>query len=84
MVVLESVGPNFHQCAIHRATSRASIQPNDGTLSVCDMTVLEMPEEQVAVDVRIDLDMSRVGALEKANNFEAIQLRRDLPSMHLQ
>ena len=48
------------------------------------MTVLEMPEEQVAVDVRIDLDMSRVGALEKANNFEAIQLRRDLPSMHLQ
>lgn len=43
-----------------------------------------MPEEQVAVDVRIDLDMSRVGALEQAHKFEAIQFRMDLPSMHLQ
>lgn len=65
MVVLESVGPNFHQCAIHRATSRTPIQPNDSALAVCDVTVLEMPEEQVAVGVGIDLDMSRVGALEK-------------------
>lgn len=84
VVVLESVGPNFHQCTIHGATTWATIQPNDSALPVCDMAVLEMPKEEVAVDVGIDLDMSRVVALENAHTSEQMRSPRDSPSMHLQ
>jgi hypothetical protein len=70
MVVLEPIRPNFHQCTIHGATSWATIQPNDSALPVRDVTILEMPEEQVAVGVGIDLDVSRIAALGKSRKFK--------------
>jgi len=45
LVVFESVGANLHQCTIHGATPGPTIQPNNGSLSVRNMLVLEMPEE---------------------------------------
>lgn len=45
MVILEPIRTNLHQCTIHRTTSRTTVQPNDGPLSVCDMTVPVMPKE---------------------------------------
>jgi hypothetical protein len=38
----------------------STIQPNDSALPVRDVTILEMPEEQVAVGVGIDLDAYRL------------------------
>lgn len=57
LVVLQSIRANLHQRAIHRATPRASIQPDDGALTIGDMTVLEMPEEKVPVVLRIYLNV---------------------------
>ena len=57
MVVLQAIRADFHQRAVHRATARASIQPDDGALAIGDMTVLEMPEEKVPVVLRIYLNV---------------------------
>lgn len=58
LVILESVRPNLHQRAIHRAASGSSIQPNNGPLAVRDVAVLEVPEEQVTVGLRVDFNVA--------------------------
>lgn len=44
-IVLNAVWPNLHQCAVFRAASRSTIQPDDSSLPVRNMFVLEMPEK---------------------------------------
>jgi len=58
MVVFESVGANFHQCAILRATPRTAVQPDHRPLLVGDVLVLEVPEKDVAVVLGGDLDVA--------------------------
>lgn len=58
VVILKTVGSNFHQRAVHRAASWATIQPDYGPLSVRDMAVLEVPEEQIAVRFGVDFDVT--------------------------
>jgi hypothetical protein len=59
VVVLESVWANLHQGTVHGTASRPTIQPDHCALSVCNMSVLVMPEEEVAVGLRVDLDVSK-------------------------
>ena len=58
LVVLEPVGADFHQGAIHRAAPGTTIQPDDRPLFVRDVLVLEMPKEEVAVMCGCDFDMA--------------------------
>lgn len=58
VVIFESVGANLHQRTVHRAATGPTVQPNDSPLSVRDMSVLEMPEEKVAIALWIDLDVA--------------------------
>ena len=45
VLVLQPVGANFHQCAILGTATGTTVQPDDGSLFVGDMFVLEVPEE---------------------------------------
>jgi hypothetical protein len=58
LFVFESVGANLHQRTIHRAASGPTIQPNDGSLPIRNMLVLEVPEEEVAVARGVYFDVS--------------------------
>ena len=53
-----SVGTDLHQSAIHTTASGAAIKPDDGSLSVGDVAVLVVPEEQVSVMLIVDLNVS--------------------------
>ena len=49
-----------HHRAVHATATRASIQPDNGSLAVRNVSVLVEPEEHVAVVFRCDLYMSSV------------------------
>jgi hypothetical protein len=61
----DPVGTNLHHCAIHRTASRTSIEPQDCALLVCNVAVLVVPEEEVAVVFGRDLDMSARDACQR-------------------
>lgn len=52
-----SVRSNLHQGAIHRAATGSTIQPDDSSLPIADMSILIMPEEDVAVVFRSDFNV---------------------------
>ncbi len=58
VLVLEPVGPNFHQGAILGAAPRAAVEPDDRPLPVGDVFVLEVPEEEVTVCFGGDFDVA--------------------------
>lgn len=58
MIILQPIGSHLHQRAIHRATTRTAVQPNNGPLSIRDMTVLIMPKEQITIVLGVHLDVS--------------------------
>lgn len=58
LVTLDSVRTNLHQGAIFGAAARSTIQPYNGSLAVRNVVVLEVPEEQVAMNVWGDLDVT--------------------------
>jgi hypothetical protein len=88
LVILESVRSNLHQCAIHGAASGSSIQPNNSALTVRDVAVLEVPEEQVTVGLGADFDMTGQdvrNALWSISNIPPFHIfPNHSPSMHLQ
>lgn len=88
LIVLEAVWPNFHQRAVHRTAPGSTIQPEHGPLFIRNVTVLIMPEEQVTVRVRVDLDVPvrHFGLAAGPSPFSAdrILVYHNLPSMHLQ
>lgn len=59
VIVLESVWTNLHQSTVHGTASWSTIQPDNRALSVRDMPVLVMPEEEVAVGLRVDFNVSK-------------------------
>ena len=59
-IFLHSIRSNLHHRAVHATATRASIQPDNGSLAVRDVSVLVEPEEHVAVVFRCDLYMSSV------------------------
>lgn len=84
--VFEPVWPNFHQASIFRTTTWASVQPDNRALSVCNMLVLVVPEEQVSIVLRCDFDVAREGdrSVSKARGIQQPQSESAyLPSMHL-
>lgn len=58
LVILESVRADLHQCAVHGAAPRATVQPDEGSLAIGDVTILEMPEEKITVGFRVHLYMT--------------------------
>lgn len=58
MIVLQPVGTNFHERPIHAAAPRAAVEPYYCPLSVRDVLVLEVPEEQIPVIRSVDFDVS--------------------------
>lgn len=58
IIVLESIRSHLHQCAVHGAASRSTVQPDDSPLAVGDMTILKMPEKEIAVVFRVHLYMT--------------------------
>lgn len=59
-IFIHSVRSNFHHRAVHATATRSSIQPDNGSLAVRDVSVLVEPEEHVAVVLRRDLYVSSV------------------------
>jgi hypothetical protein len=49
---------NLHQCSILGRATWSSIKPDDSTLSVRNMPVLEMPEEDVAIVLGGDFNVT--------------------------
>lgn len=58
VLVLDSIGANLHHRAVLGTATRPTIYPDDGTLLVGDMLVLEVPEEEVSVVFGCDLDVA--------------------------
>ena len=59
-IFIDPVRPNLHQRTIHTAATRPAVEPNDGALSVRNVSVLEEPEEEVAMVLRGDFDVAGV------------------------
>lgn len=57
LIVLHSVGANFHEGAVLGAASRAAVQPDDCPLLVRNVLVLVVPKEEVAVVFGGDFDV---------------------------
>jgi hypothetical protein len=57
-VVEQAIWSNLHQRAIFGATAGPAVKPNNGALLVCDVLVLEVPEEEVAIVLGRDGDVS--------------------------
>lgn len=77
---LHAVGPDLHHGAVFGTAAWPAVKPDYGALPVRDVTVLEVPEEEVGVCGVVDFD-EPVGRL-------AVELERKwrlgLPSVHLQ
>jgi hypothetical protein len=56
--VLDTIRAYLHQCTILGAAPGAAVEPDDGSLSVRDMLIFEMPEEEIAIVLRGDLDVT--------------------------
>lgn len=57
VIALYAVRSYLHQCTILRAAAWAAVQPDYCSLTIRDMLVLEMPEEEISIVLRVDLDM---------------------------
>jgi hypothetical protein len=53
-----SVWSNLHHCAVHRGAAGPAIQPQYCPLSVRNVAVLVVPEEEIAVVLCINFDVS--------------------------
>ena len=49
VVIAQPVRPHLHQGSVHGAAAGAAIEPDHGTLAVRNVTILKMPEEEMAV-----------------------------------
>lgn len=54
VLILYPVRANFHQRPVHAATARSAVEPYHSPLSLRNVLVLEVPEEEVTVVVRVD------------------------------
>lgn len=59
VLVFEPVRANFHQATILGTTSGTSVQPDNRALSICNVLVLVVPEEQVSIVLGCDFDVAR-------------------------
>lgn len=59
VVLCNSVRPNLHQGAILGTTSWPTVEPYDSSLPVRNVVVLKVPEKQVAIGFRSDLDVTK-------------------------
>lgn len=55
--ILQPVRSNLHHGTVLGAAAGATIQPDDGSLTVGDVLVLKMPKEEVAIVFWSDLDV---------------------------
>jgi len=82
-VVLHPVRSYLHQSSIHRTASRSSIHPYDGTVAVCKMSVLKVPEEQVSIMLRDDFDVP-IQDVRRQPLFWVHRLAHGLPCVHIE
>ena len=57
-VVVDAVRADLHQGAVLGTAAGPAVEPDDGSLFVGDVLVLEVPEEEVAVGLGCDFDVS--------------------------
>lgn len=77
-----SIRADLHESAVLGTAAGAAIEPNDGSLPIGDVVVLEMPEEQVAVGLWCDFDVA-IGKTRVSRQDPTRRKSRSLPSMHL-
>jgi hypothetical protein len=58
LVILEPVGAHLHQGAVHRAAAGPAVEPYHQPLPVGDVPVVEEPEEEMAIMLVVDLDVT--------------------------
>ncbi len=58
MVIFESIWTDLHQRPVHGTASRSTVQPDDRALTVGDVSILIVPEEEMTVMFGIHLDMT--------------------------
>lgn len=88
VVVFQSIGADLHQSAILGTTARTSIEPNDSSLSIGDMSILEVPEEEVSIVLGGNFDMpvrpdSRVSITIDIPSFGIDGLSSNIPCVHV-
>jgi len=74
VLVFQSIGTNFHQGAVLGATTRATIQPDDGSLFVRNVFVLEVPEEEVTIAFGCDFNVTRPWRISNREGVQGVRL----------
>lgn len=88
VLILDSVGANLHQGTVFGTAAGAAVQPDDGALPVCDVLVLEVPEEEVSVVFGGDFNVAvmkraSAGIASPSGETEASGEIMCLPCVHL-
>lgn len=58
VLIFQAIGSDLHQGTILRTAAGAAIQPDDRPLSIGNMLILKVPEEEVSIRFWGDLNMS--------------------------
>jgi hypothetical protein len=87
-VVFQSIGADLHQSAILGTTAGTSIEPDDSSLSIGNVSILEVPEEEVSIVLGRNLDMpahsdSRVSITIEISRLGMEGLPSNIPCVHV-